>query len=462
MTNPPVSSKKRLVQVLSWVLLAAALGLVGWAVAARFGVVSPPPLPSVDGPLLKKSPSGKSKNAYLSKDDASIKVDALPPRRFKVINVHEHLKGEDEAKMMLAEMDKLGIRRSMLMASTIYTLTLNPIYGFEGFKENNESILAVEKKWPDRFATFVTFNPIDEGNLELVKDYVARGADGVKLYLGHGEKTGKGPFHVMPLDDERMEPFWAWAEDVQLPLVVHINLNKYWDETVRLLEKHPYLRLNIPHFGLHKNAESKLKRLGWLLDRYPNVYTDVSFGFYTFQIEGFEQLARWRTRSRDWLAAHKDKVLYASDMVLEPSKDQKYVENTLRSYMQFLEMERWRFFLVPDHTMHGMGLDDDILGRIYEKNPARWLLLDEQGRLPDRTQGWPVPGVAVPPRPPLPPLDLSTLPPLAPDTKKAQPAKAVGEDDPDDAKGGGCEHEPQDESDGDGEPEAAATDSPGT
>lgn len=458
MATPTVSTKKRAFNVLSWVLLVGALGLVGWAIAARFGVVSPPPVPSIgNGPLLKKQPSEKGKNAYLSKDDPTLKVETLPPRRFKVIDVHEHLKGEEEATRLLGEMDKLGIQRSMLMASTIYTLTLNPIYGFEGFKENNESILAVEKKWPDRFATFVTFNPLDEGNLELVKDYVARGADGVKLYLGHGEKTGKGPFHVMPLDDPRMEPFWAWAEETQLPLVVHINLNKYWDETVRLLEKHPYLRLNLPHFGLHKNSETKLKRLGWLLDRYPNVYSDVSFGFYTFQIEGFEQLGRWRSRSREWIASHKEKMLYASDMVLEPSKDQAYIENTLRSYLQFLEMERWRFFLVPDHTMHGMHLDDDTLVHIYEKNPARWLLLDEKGQLPDRTQGWPIPGMAMPPRPPIAPLDPSTIPSLAGASgKPSAPAKQTGEDDdgaPGEPAGGGCEHEPL-EDDGVGEPSA--------
>lgn len=450
MMTPTVSTAKRAWQVISWVLLALALALAGWVIASRFGVVSPPPVPALGSqPLIKKKPSAKSKNAYLSKDDASLKIETLPPRRFQIIDVHEHLKGEDEAKMLLAEMDRLGIKRSMVMASTIYTLTLNPIYGFEGFKENNESILAVEKQWPDRFATFVTFNPLDEGNLKLVKDYVARGADGVKLYLGHGEKTGKGPFHVMPLDDPRMEPFWAYAEETQLPLVVHINLNKYWDETVRLLEKHPYLRLNIPHFGLHKNSDAKLKRMAWLLQRYPNVYTDVSFGFYSFQIEGFEQLARWRSRSREWFASNQDKVLYASDMVLEPSKDQAHVETTLRSYLQFLEMERWRFFLVPDYTMHGMHLGDDVLERIYQTNPARWLLLDGQGNLPDRTKGWPIDGVPVPPRPPLAPLDLSTLPPLQGDNQQTSaPARQPGEQDDEGksaAHGGGCEHEPVDD-----------------
>ena len=457
MKSQTPSTKSRTLQVISWVLLAAAVALIGWAIAGRLGVVTPPPLPSLGSqPLLNHRPSAKSKNAYLSKDDPALKVDTLPPRRFHIIDVHEHLKGEDEAKMLLVEMDKLGITRTMLMASTTYTLTLNPIYGFEGFKENNEALLAVEKKWPDRFGVFVTFNPLDDGNLELVKDYVARGADGVKLYLGHGEKTGKGPFHVMALDDARMEPFWAYAEETQLTLVVHINLNKYWDETVRLLEKHPYLRLDIPHFGLHKNSEGKLQRMAWLLRRYPNVYTDVSFGFYTFQIEGFEQLARWRSRSREWFAANQDKVMYASDMVLEPTKDQPYVENTLRSYLQFLEMERWRCFLVPDYTMHGMHLDDGMLERIYQKNPARWLLLDDKGDLPDRTKGWPIEGVPVPPRPPLSPLDLGTVPSLQGGSHNASgPAQQPGEQDDDDkpdAPGGaGCEHEPLDDRDGDGE-----------
>jgi predicted TIM-barrel fold metal-dependent hydrolase len=337
--------------------------------------------------------------------------------------------------MLLEAMDKFGIQRTALMASTTYTLTLNPMYGFEGWKENNESIIALKKKWPDRFAAFVTFDPCSgEDNLALVKDYVSRGADGVKLYLGHGASTAKFAFHCEPIDHPNMEPFFAWAEETQLPVLMHVNLEKYWDEVLHVLEKHPYLRITLPHFGLHKNTEQRLKRLGFLLDRYPFVYTDTSFGYYTFQIDGFEVLAKFRSRSREFFAKHANKIMYASDMVLEPTKDEPYIVNTLRSYLQFLEKERWRLFLVPSKTMHGMGLDEDVLKKIYEDAPKSFLLVGPDGMLPDRTKN---PVVSVE-RPPIPPLTPDMIPPLKAPPSSGAPAK---DDDKPDEKQGGCEFE---------------------
>jgi hypothetical protein len=180
---------------------------------------------------------------------------------------------------------------------------------------------------------------------------------------------------------------------------------------LRVMEKHPYWRISLPHLGLHKNTEKRLLRFEWMLARYPNLYTDLSFGFYQFHVEGFESLAEWRTRSHEYLTRNAGKVMFASDMVLEPTKDEPYIENTLRSYMQLLESEAFRFFLVPKRTMHGLHLDDDTLHNIYETTPARFLLLDDKGHLPDRTKGWPIAGVPVPPRPPVAPLDPSRIPP---------------------------------------------------
>jgi hypothetical protein len=348
---------------------------------------------------------------YFAENDYNVRVEDLGQRRWSIVDVHEHLGDRIDALRLLAAMNKFGIARTCLMASTIYTLTLNPVYGFEHFKENNDRIIAIKREWPRRFAAFVTIDPAEPGSLKLLQGYVRRGADGLKLYLGHGGNVGTGePFHVMALDDPRMESIWAWTEQTQLPIVLHVNLNLFWDEILRVLGTHPYLRLNIPHLGLQKNSEERLKRLSFLLDRYPNVYSDVSFGFSTFQVEGFESLAASRARSRQFFIKHRRKLLFGTDMVIEESKDDAYVHNTIRSYMQFLEADRWRFFLMAGYTMHGLGLDDETLAWIYEKAPAAWLLLNRQGILPDRTDGWPINGVAVPSRPVLSPLAHGSLP----------------------------------------------------
>ena len=179
---------------------------------------------------------------------------------------------------------------------------------------------------------------------------------------------------------------------MQLPFVFHINLIKYFEEFVRVMEQHPYLRVNVPHFGLHKNNGQRLARFAWLLERYPNIYTDISFGWWEFHIEGFEALAKWRTRSHKYFTQYADRITYGSDMVIERTKNQNYIDTTLRSYRQLLETEKFRFFLEPDFLMHGLNLSDQTLRQIYEKTPSKFLLLDKDGKLPDRSQGWPPPG----------------------------------------------------------------------
>lgn len=355
-------------------------------------------LPWQDAPPPKavKKPKIKKPEAWIPNDPA-VQGIALSPRRFPAIDVHEHLKGEDEAERLLAEMDRLGIRRTALMASTTYTLTLDKQYGFEGFKENGESILAVSKKWPDRFSAFVTIDPLEEGNLAYLQDAVARGAAGLKLYLGHGAETGKGPFHVMPLNDPRMEPIYAWAEQTQLPIVFHVNLNKYWDELVAVLEAHPYLRVDLPHYGLHKESTKKLARLSWLLQRYPNVYTDISFGHPDFELEGFESLSANPDRSRAFYSVCKNKIMFATDMVLEPSKSDDYIHDTLSAYMAHLEQPFFRFPGVDDRLLRGLALPDDALKAVYETAAASFLLLDAEGHMPDRAHGAPsVPRAPIP------------------------------------------------------------------
>ena len=102
-----------------------------------------------------------------------------------------------------------------------------------------------------------------------------------------------------------------------------------------------------------------------------------------------EALAKWRTRSKLYFTLHADRIMYGSDLVIDPTRKQAYIDATLRSYRQFLEHEKHRLFLEPEYPMHGLALDDAALKAIYETTPARFLLLDADGNLPNRTQNWP-------------------------------------------------------------------------
>ena len=348
------------------------------------------------------------------KEGVGITIEPLPPRRYKVFADHEHLLDEREARRVLAVMDRLGIEKMALMGTSKYTFTLNNRYGFERFKENNEEIIRLAKKWPDRFLAFATIFPPDSGNLELIQDYVRRGAHGLKLYLGHGAATGKEPFHMMPLGDSRMKPIYQWAQETQLPLQFHINFTKYLKEFEQMMEEFPYLRVCVPHFGLYKNNRRRLRKLGELLDRYPNMYSDISFGWYEFQIQGFQKFDKYPRRYRSFMKKYAHRFMYSADMVVEPTKDEAYIMDTLRSYMQMLEMKRYRFFLKPERPFRGLKLPEETLRTIYWETPKRFHLLDDAGRAPDRSRGWPWPGWEGKPMPGLPPEVPEVRPRAAP------------------------------------------------
>jgi predicted TIM-barrel fold metal-dependent hydrolase len=397
-----------------------ALVFLGLLLALAAGTARYYGLEPADASLRAGNPASR---AYLANDVPSLKVTDLGPRKWKIINVHEHLRDMAEAERLLRHMDALGVQRTCLLGASKYTFTLDKQYGFEEFEANNQELLKIKARWPDRYCAFITFDPGQGVDLPRLQAAFRDGADGVKLFLGHGESHGKGPFHDMPLDDPRMEPVYVWLEAEQIPIVYHVNLKKYWDEFLRVMEAHPYLRVDIAHFGLQKGTAERLARLGFLLDRYPNVYSDISFGHYSFQSEGFEALAKWRSRSHTYLRRYQHKMLFASDMVLEPTKTEDYISDTMRAYMQLIESKQFRFFLLPEKTMHGLELGDEALRSIYETSPAAFLLLDAEGRLPDRRAGWPVAGLPEPPRPPIPPLSSVTVPAISsPSSPAAEPA----------------------------------------
>ncbi len=316
----------------------------------------------------------KYNNAYRNKENKKLKITDLKEREIPIIDVHEHVQTIKDAEILLEIMNKYNIKKTCLMSSSIYTFTLDNKYGFERFKENNETLIELNKKYPERFSAFITINPLEKNNLELVKDYVNRGAEGIKLYIGHGAATGKGPFHSMPIDDKRMLPIYQWAEQTQLPILMHVNLTKYYSEFMHLLELFPNIKICIPHFGLHKNTAKRLNRLGKIFDKYPNVYTDCSFGHPDFHIEGFEAMSKWRSRSKEFIEKYADHIMYGTDMVIEKSKTKSYVENTIRSYMQWIESSEFLFFLKPKFPMWGLNINTKYLKKIYWTTPNKFLL----------------------------------------------------------------------------------------
>ena len=155
-----------------------------------------------------------------------------------ITNVHEHVMGDSELQPLLSAMDNVGIERTVVLGSPVYTFKLGT-NGFTRHDDNNEVVLGLSQMEPDRIIPFVVIYPEDEDAPQKLRNFVARGAKGVKLFAGHGASHGHGPFHTMPLDDPRLTAVYEIIKEHNLPVLFHVNYAKYKDEFERVLTAHP-------------------------------------------------------------------------------------------------------------------------------------------------------------------------------------------------------------------------------
>lgn len=328
----------------------------------------------------------------------------------KRIDTHEHIESLEKAHELVESMDRKGISQAVLVPSPIETITLNGNQTFTRYQENIDEIIRIHEAYPDRFIPFCTVSPIDPDALEIFEDCVRRGGRGLKLYNGHSfyyESFG------VTLDSPRMRPLYAFAERNSVPLLFHVNIKKYGEELERVLVEFPDLRVSIPHFMVSSIQINEVKRM---LDKYPNLYTDMSFGHDPFLAAGFRRINNKIEKYQTFFEEYPDRVLFGADMVLthQERKDRTYVDTILQCYRDIIEKKRYKCSLVNEHyrqiaesnasqyencrpksgnfckskkeksdsfgrwfeetkVLNGLNLNAEQQRLIYEENPERWL-----------------------------------------------------------------------------------------
>lgn len=138
----------------------------------------------------------------------------------------------------------------------------------------NDFVLDLAKSHP-QVLPFATVLPGEPGARDIVKKALRGGARGVKLHC-----------HVqqMPADDPRLDEVYAECADAGRPVVIHAgrepNLGGYAvdvralcgaDQVARALERHPRLKLVVPHLGA-----DEYEAYADLLDRFENLWLDTT------------------------------------------------------------------------------------------------------------------------------------------------------------------------------------------
>jgi hypothetical protein len=302
-----------------------------------------------------------------------------------IINIHEHIHRHTSADKWLDAMEQCGVSATVMVGSPEATFLLNSPPGFNNFSKNNDVILYLEKEYDSKILAFPTIDPRDPDKLEMLKKELKAGAVGLKLYSGHTGEIFPEPKttlydHLGPLDRADMGEVYEYCEKNQIPIIWHIKLK--WDylfiELQNVLTKYPNLIVDIPHFGV---IGSNLTKLAELMDNYPGVYTDISFG--GFAHVSMKTFSNNIDKFKDFVLEYHDRLLFGTDMVVTNNvrKTVPWITSLTMGYRYMLEKEKFHID-VPNITgegfdfdmeLNGLELSQDILDDIYFNNPLRFL-----------------------------------------------------------------------------------------
>ena len=278
----------------------------------------------------------------------------------------------------------------------------------ESFAEHKEFVWG---KYRDRFVIFLNIDWMGTGTPDKPDtwdcnrpDFVGRvvrqleaaqagGASGLKLFksfgLGHRNADGS----LVRIDDPRWNPIWQACGRLGLVVIMHTadpsaffraidETNERWEELHRhpdwsffgpefpsreelhaarnrVFERHSGTTFIAAHMG--NDAEDLAETAAWL-ERYPNLYVEFA--------SRISELGRQPHTARRFLIQYADRVMFGTDGPWPAERLQKYWrfletfdENFNYSEKEYPPQGFWR--------IHGVGLPDDVLRKIYAENAAR-------------------------------------------------------------------------------------------
>ncbi len=258
---------------------------------------------------------------------------------------------------------------------------------------SNDLVLEMKRKHPGKCYAFPGLDyremlggRFDSGNLlEQAKKLVEQGADGFKMLEG---KPCRRKQIGLPLDSEILDPFYSFAEDNGLPLLLHVaDPEEFWmkdkappsafkhgwfwgdgsyaskeqlySEAEGAIGKHPRLKFILAHFFFLSADIGRARRF---LQKYPNVSFDITPG-----IEMYHNFSKKHSEWREFFIEFQDRILFGTDnrgnSVGEPKEeDFAYEIERLKKMNTFLSSD------AEVYSGRGINLPDPVLEKIYSKN----------------------------------------------------------------------------------------------
>ncbi len=358
---------------------------------AALGLGFPPAAIAFDATKTAQ-PKNSSPNSILLKDFRprsiyKVPISQIEKAKYPIIDMHSHpyAKSPAEITTWLKNMDAANIEKTMI-------LTMSTGKEFDDIHQKYSP-------YPERFETWCGFDftgfdapsfaTTAVKELERCHDKGARGIGEIHD-KGEGLRSGKSKAPGMHPDDPRMDPVFAKAAELHMPISLHVAdpiwmyepMDKHNDGLMNAFEWRLDNKPNIVKLAgmvdilertaaRHRDAtivachlanlDYDLAHLGDVLDRNPNLTADISARYAeTAPIPRF---------AAQFYKKYADRLVYGTDMGFDL--------DMYRVTFRILESQDEHFYEADQFSYHwplyGFGLGDDILRRVYHDNAASLL-----------------------------------------------------------------------------------------
>lgn len=290
---------------------------------------------------------------------------------YAIFDMHEHFRTGGKMGTYLRTAKKLGIEKTIFV----------PTGGSpdnEGFEQHMAALLQVKKRYPDRIIAFCTVNDEDPKAPEIFEKCLDEEGEGLKLLYGHPD------FYDAPLNSEIAKKLFETANRRDVPIIVHVSIyrSKQMNEEFRsLMDLFPNTRLQFAHYcstvydGVHTELCEEY------LDNYPNLYVDLSMGGGIPRYFKYFKNEMDREKVRSFILKYQDRLVYGTDMILSGrgvTTRAKWMRARILCDLHVLSEKVAGCPVITDigsTTVPGLALPEEVLKKIFEENPKRFLKL---------------------------------------------------------------------------------------
>ncbi|OLS28866.1 MAG: hypothetical protein ThorAB25_17670 [Candidatus Thorarchaeota archaeon AB_25] len=202
-----------------------------------------------------------------------------------------------------------------------------------GIVHSKEGFEAAKNKYPERFvfAKYLSLRDIAHYNVDpVIEDIVCTKDEGYTLAKSWFGPRWRDYIEDVPagfrIDSPKLDTVFQALEDNNLPIIIHVadpdtyfelhyqDASKYGTKEENLsqletvLERHPKVNFQIPHFGAQPEIH-RLPNLGSWLDRFPNVILDTASSRWMAR-----ELSKDVKKARDFLIKYSDRILFGTDL----------------------------------------------------------------------------------------------------------------------------------------------------